>query len=279
MIDEEKNIEIYVDYNRETEKYKTTINKLKDFYKETDGDTYIDLSKSQIVQQNTFGISNDLYISLKVKAMKFANTILINGERQELQNGYYDYPEEHIKARLGGGKVLNLIFDEQYEGIIAPKVYVTTKLEDVEKIYPNPGFGSAREGFLGYRSNDSYIFLYEDEVSIYPYQYKANNYFDQYLSDYCLTGNLEKLVTDFTTEWSSYFEYEYDAEKQNFKIVFPTRGIEIDIKENDSKGITIYNNYYRTDTVRELIKINKITIKTDKDLLLITEQNRRESMK
>ena len=50
-------------------------------------------------------------------------------------------------------------------------------------------------------------------------------------------------------------------------------------KNNDSKGITIYNNYYLTDTVKELIKNNKISINPDEDLLFITEQNRRESMK
>ena len=53
----------------------------------------------------------------------------------------------------------------------------------------------------------------------------------------------------------------------------------MDIIGNNSKGITIYNNYYLTDTVKELIKNNKITLESDKDLLLITEQKRRESMK
>ena len=84
---------------------------------------------------------------------------------------------------------------------------------------------------------------------------------------------------DFTTRWSSYFEFEYDAENQNLKLTFPTRGIAMDIIGNNSKGITIYNNYYLTDTVKELIKNNKITLESDKDLLLITEQKRRESMK
>ena len=34
-----------------------------------------------------------------------------------------------------------------------------------------------------------------------------------------------------------------------------------------------------TDTVKELIKQNKITLKPNEDLILITEKNRRESMK
>lgn len=279
LIDEEKHIEIFVNYNKETDKYKVKINKMENFYDETDGDSYVDLAKTEIVHQNAFGINNDLYNTIQLNGMRFANTILVPGKREKSPNGYYIYSDEHIKAKLAGGRVLNIIFDKDYPERIATNVYVTTKLKDVESQYPKPGFGSSKEGFLGYRSSNDYVFLYEDEVSIYPYQYKENEYFDKYLSDYCSTGDLDKLVSDFTTEWSSYFEFDYDAENQNLKLVFPTRGIAMDIKNNDSKGITIYNNYYLTDTVKELIKNNKISINPDEDLLFITEQNRRESMK
>lgn len=279
LIDEEKHIEIFVNYNKETDKYKVKINKMENFYDETDGDSYVDLAKTEIVHQNAFGINNDLYNTIQLNGMRFANTILVPGKREKSPNGYYIYSDEHIKAKLAGGRVLNIIFDKDYPERIATNVYVTTKLKDVESQYPKPGFGSSKEGFLGYRSSNDYVFLYEDEVSIYPYQYKENEYFDKYLSDYCSTGDLDKLVSDFTTEWSSYFEFDYDAENQNLKLIFPTRGIAMDIKNNDSKGITIYNNYYLTDTVKELIKNNKISINPDEDLLFITEQNRRESMK
>lgn len=279
LIDEEKKFEIFVHYDKVKEKYTVKINNLDDFYDESDGDSYIKINNTKIAPQRAFGVSNDLYGTLFLRGMKFANTIIVTSEREELPNGYYSYPTEHIKAKLGGSKVLNLIFDEDYEGEIAPAVQVKTKLEDVEKVYKEASFGGSREGYLGYRSPENYIFLYEDEVSIYPYKYEANEYFDKYLSDYCETGDLDKLVSDFTTRWSSYFEFEYDAEKQNLKLIFPTRGIGMDIISNDSKGITIYNNYYLTDTVKNLIKANKITLEPNKDLLFITEQKRRESMK
>ena len=212
--------------------------------------------------------------------MAFANTIIVTSEREELYNGYYRYPAEHIIAKISNSKVLNLIFDEDYEEPIATSsIYANTKLEDIEKKFKNTSYGSSREGYLCYRTSSEYVFLYGDEVSIYPYKYQENEYFDEYLSDYCATGDLDKLVLDFTTRWSSYFEFEYDAENQNLKLTFPTRGIAMDIIGNNSKGITIYNNYYLTDTVKELIKNNKITLESDKDLLLITEQKRRESMK
>ena len=144
---------------------------MENFYDETDGDSYVDLAKTEIVHQNAFGINNDLYNTIQLNGMRFANTILVPGKREKSPNGYYIYSDEHIKAKLAGGRVLNIIFDKDYSERIATNVYVTTKLKDVESQYPQPGFGSSKEGFLGYRSSNDYVFLYEDEVSIYPYQY------------------------------------------------------------------------------------------------------------
>lgn len=279
LIDNEKNIEIFVEYDKEKDSYTIKFNDMEDFYDKTNGDTYTEIAKTKIVQQNAFGIMEDIYATLQTRGMYYANSVIVTSEHEELPNGYYYYPKEHIKAKLGGAKVLNLLYDKDFEDSIVANVYVTTKLEDVIKRYPNPGFGSPREGYLGYRSSTVYAFLYEDEVSVYPYNYQENEYFDEYLTEYCQSGNLDKLVSDFTTRWSNYFEFEYDKENQNLKLTFPSRGIAMDIHNNDSKGITIYNNYYLTDTVKELIKNGKITLEADKDLVFITEQNRRESMK
>ena len=280
LTDNDKNIKIFVLYDKEKDKYTIKINEIEDFYDETDGETYVDIANTQIVKKTLFAVSNDFYYNLQVHNYSFANTILVTSEREELPNGYYKYPTEHIKAKLGGSKVLNLIFDEDYEEPISTSaVLANTKLEDIEAKFKEPGFGSSREGYLGYRTDSEYTFFYGDEVSIYPYKYEANEYFDEYLTDYCATGDLDKLVSDFTTRWSSYFEFDYDSENQNLKLTFPTRGIAMDIKGNNSRGITIYSNYYLTDTVKELIKQNKITLKPNEDLILITEKNRRESMK
>lgn len=278
LIDNEKNIKIFAFYDKEN--YKIRINDIDDFYDETDGETYIDIENTDIVRGANFAVINDLYSNLELHGMAFANTVIVTSEREQLPNGYYRYPNEHIRAKISNSKVLNLIFDEDYEEPISTaSIYANTKLENVEKVFKNSSYGSSREGYLCYRTKTEYVFLYGDEVSIYPYKYQENEYFDEYLSDYCETGDLDKLVSDFTTRWSSYFEFEYDAENQNLKLTFPTRGIAMDIIGNNSKGITIYNNYYLTDTVKELIKNNKITLEPDKDLLLITEQKRRESMR
>lgn len=280
LIDESKNLKIFVRYDKEKEKFEVTINDVEDFYEETNGEIYVDIENTKIVSDTPMNVSNDFYNSLQARNMAFANTVLVTAEDRELlPNGYYYYPTDHLKAFMRTNKVLNLVFDKGYEEEIAVNTYVKTDLKEIEERFKKAPFGSIKDGYLGYRTTQEYVFFYEDEVSVYPYKYKANEYFDQYLLDYCNTGDLDKLVSDFTTRWYSYFEFDYDAENQNLKLTFPTRGIGIDIKGNDSKGITIYNNYYLTDTVKDLIKNNKITLESNKDLLLITEQERRESMK
>ena len=55
---------------------------------------------------------------------------------------------------------------------------------------------------------------------------------------------------------------------------FPTRGMEIDIQNNDPKGITLYNNYCFTDDSRQLVKDGYISYR-DVDAVLKYEKERR----
>ena len=277
LIDNEKNIEIFVVYDKNKQTYSVRINNEEDYYEKTNGEIYADLQKSEVAKISDFSLSNNLLLRLTGNNMYYDGTELSSQDRVELENGYFSYNDGAMLARLKSGRVLNILFNEKYEQLIALDTYVNTSLEKVKEKYSNLAFGSISDGYLGYRTDDAYIFLYEDEVSVYGHQYSANTYFDTYLKDYCETGNLEKLYKDFTTDWTNYFENEYNPENQSLKISFPTRGIEIDIQNNDSTGIKIYNNYFLTETVEELIKANKITLIADKDLVHITEQARREN--
>ena len=279
LIDESKSIEIIVSYDSATGMYKVKINGLNDFYDKTDGKNYIDLANTEIVQKSDFAISNSMLINLSRKNMYYSNTEYADKSRVPMENDYYSYDDGAMYAKLLGGRVLNTILTKKYDHEIARKVSVGSNLAEIDEYYDGLAFGGVDEGYLCYRTDTYYIFLYNDQASIYEYKYKANEYFDEYLSNYCRTGDLEKLYEDFTKEWSSYFEKEYNPEIGKLKLTFPTRGIDIDIENNDSRGIKIYSNYYLTDTVKDLIKLNKITLEADKDLIQITEMARRESMR
>lgn len=279
LTDQTKKIDIYVYYDPATDTYKITINNIEDFYEVTEGEDYVNVEASEIVAQSDFAMTNSLFMNLATRNMYYSNTIFADQNRVEMENGYYSYNDGAYFARLGGGRLLSAVLTKQYTEDIALNTKVGTPLSEIDEHFSNRAFGSVKDGYLGYRTNSYYVFFYDDQVSIYEYMYKKNDYFDKYLKEYCESGNLEKLYLDFTTEWSSYFEKEYDPDSGRLKITFPTRGIDIDIVGNDSRGIKIYSNYYLTDTVKELIKSHKITLESDKDLIHLTEMARRENMR
>lgn len=277
LIDEEKNIEIFVVYDEEKDTYTVRINNSETYYEDTDGDTYIALQNAGIVSQSTsFAVTNTYISTLTSNSMKYSGTTLFPQEtRIDLGNGYYSVENGTVLGRLQIGKVLNLLFEEGYEDEIAKGITVGTSLKTIYEKHSDTAFGSVSDGYLGYRTANEYVFFYKDEVSVYGYNYAANSYFDEYLSEYCLTGDLETLYNNFTESWTTYFENEFDADTGTLRLTYPLRGIEIDIKNNDSTGIKIYSNYYLTDTVTQLIKDGKITYIGDKDLINETEKTRR----
>lgn len=280
LIDTEKNIKMLVKYDKETEKYIIEINDVENYYDETNGEIYVSLNKAKVANETNFVITNSTITKITNNNMYYTGTNSIFTDfdsRVDLGNGYYSYKEGTMIAKLQSGRVINLVLTKDFDEEIRTNIYVTTPLEDIYEKYNDITFGGINDGFLAYRTINSYIFFYEDEVSIYASQYEEKEEFDEYLSEYCATGNLEKLYTDFSQNWGNYYEIEYNPELQKLKLSYPSRGIEIDIEGNDSRGIKIYNNYYLTETVKQLIKDNKITLVADKDLVFVVEQVRREN--
>lgn len=276
--DTEKKIDISVIYNPATNSFTVFINEVENYYDTVDGEIYVELSESEERKVSDLIMNNELIRILGSNSAFYARTELTSDEKEELDNGYTSFQDGKILAKLQYGKALNVIFKAGYEESIAYRINVGTPLETIASVYPKYNFGSPRDGYLGYITEYGYIFFYENEVSVYPYMYKENTYFDDYISDYYNTGNFERLVSDFTGNWTSYFERNIDLEAKNFTISFPTRGIRIDIKNGDQKGITIYNNYYLSDKMKDLVKAKKVTLDSKHDLVDVVEKSRHEAM-
>ncbi len=90
--------------------------------------------------------------------------------------------------------------------------------------------------------------------------------------------NLDEFVTKVLKKWTNYDKNEYDPDKQNAHITFPSRGVEIKIDNNNSYGITLYNNYFFTEKSKEFVKSGKIQINAEEDLLELMEINRRNNL-
>lgn len=277
IIDNEKGITIYAKRSDKDENFELVINDIENFYEETDGRDYVAVENSKIVEPSNLLMSNYYLEKLEMHNMyfKYIEDKLTNG--RELENGYTVYVDQQIKVKLSPNKaVLNLVFMEDYEDKILHNISLDMKLRDIADLYNDYVFGGVDKGYLGYRSGNYYYFFYEDEASIYSYSYGKSETFENILSEYLSTKNLNDFVDKLKLAFKGYSEFEYDPDIQKLFIAYPTRGIKIDIRDNNPKGITLYSNYCFSDTTKKLVKDGKLQYSKD-DYVNEYEQMRKET--
>lgn len=275
MIDNEKNITIYAKYSPEENCIILIINNNENFYKDTNGKEYSEVNSAKIVEETTMLVSNPFLERLEMNSMyfRYIENYLTNGK--EMDDGYTVYTDQKIKVKLSPNQaVFNLVFMEDYEDKILYNLSLKNKLGETAELYKNYEFGGLDKGYLGYRGGSFYYFFYENEVSVYPYSYRENTTFESLLATYLQTKDMESFVNKLKMSFKGYSDFEYDADIQKLYILYPTRGIKIDIKDNDPRGITLYSNYYFTDMTRQLVKDGKVKY-IPKDYVNEYEQTRK----
>lgn len=274
--DEEKDIDISVKYDPLSEDYEIVYNNIENFYKQTNGDDYVNVETTSIIDASVIFMHNGYLEKLILNNMYFSSIEEYLTESKELDDGYISYPEQKLKVKLAPNKtVQNIIFFDEYEGKILSDVTLGMSLSEILELHPDNSSGSLEDGYLGYRNGDLYYFFYPDEVSIYGYSYSKNENFEKLLKAYLEDKDLDKFVKGLQNKLKVYDEFEYDSEIKKLYMTFPTRGIEIDIEDNDSKGITLYSNYYFTEYTKKMVKDGLITLNSKEDLVLKYESARR----
>lgn len=274
LIDKEKEIEIHVIANPNGT-YKYTINDMEDYYDKVDGVVYAEVSNSKIAESSHFYYQNEVLsigsmTSYYIKELKDEL-----GEGRDIGNGYKSYKDGQMYIKTSPvGAIRNIVFTGLYEGEITEGIKVGTSLEIIKEKFPQNAFGGVSEGYLGYITDDLYCFFYPDEVSIYTYKYAENDRFESILQDYLETGDLNDLTKRISATYSVYDSFEYDEELQSASIMMSNRGIDIEIRDNDPSGITLYNNYCFTKRTRNFVKEGKISYE-NKDLVDECERQRR----
>lgn len=277
LIDEEKEINVLAQYNADDDSYEIIFNDIENFYKNTDGENYVEVENVSIIEPSVLFISNDYLERLVLNNMYVSSIEKYLTEAIELEDGYISYPNERLKLKLAPNKtVRNIVFFKDYEGNILSDINMKMSLSEILELHPDNSSGSLSDGYLGYRNGDLYYFFYKDEVSVYGYSYEKNENFEKLLTEYIENKDLDKFVEGLKNKLKVYDEFEYDSEIKRLYMTFPTRGIEIDIKDNNPKGITLYSNYYFTDTTKELVKKGIINLNSKVDLIQKYESARRE---
>ena len=278
LLDEKNNIKIYVRYNSSTNDYTIFINDVENFFNTVNGDAYSSVDTMHISTIANINTTDEILGTLELNSSYFDSIEELLGEGKELENGYTSYLNGTVRLRLSPIKtVRNIIFSEDYEGNLSKGIKFGASLKDIYAENSANDFGSIADGYLGYINNDFYMFFYNDETSVYSYTYKYNKDFEDLLEEYLKTKDLDTFITKLVNKWKVYDYYDYDSNTKDAYVLFSTRGIEIDIKNNDSKGIKLYSNYYFSDKTKEYVKKGLVTLEKNTDLVDKVEKQRRNN--
>lgn len=279
LIDEENEINIKVFYIEDSEPI-IRINDSENFYESTDANTYLGIDSVDIVGEKNILINEGTLQSLSISGMKYSSITNTLGEKEGIdENGYEIYAGGDIKIAKyeNDNSVRNIVYSGEYLTEIVSRVEENYSLNKVIEEYGDPAFGSLSDRYVGYRNRDFYIFFYEDEVSVYGYGYGENFKFEKYLREYIVDWDLAKFAKVTRAVWEGYYKYEFNEETEELLLIYPSKGVEINIKGNDHKGITFYSNYYFSDELKEEIRDGWFTLKTDEDLIHKVELERRKN--
>ena len=281
LYDKEKDITFYVKYDYENKTYTITINNnenIDEFYDKVDGEDYVRVDDVTIVDRTVTAVDNYFLELLALNNCYLSGIQDEIGEGKDLGNGYTSYLDDSIKIRLAPTKaVQNIIFTKKYDGNITTSATTKMDLKEIADGDPNYVFGGIGEGYLGYRLSDYYIFYYEDEVSAYTYSYKENNVFEGYLKEYLETKDLNTFIENLKTDWKAYDTFEYNPETNSAHIFYSTRGVEINIQNNNPSQITFYQNYCFSDYTKSLVKQGIVKLNANTDSVQKIEQERRNN--
>lgn len=278
LTDENRNITIYAKYDSETEDYTIIINNIEDFFSQTDGESYVQVEDVSITKGSNMAIDDHFLNKLQFNDGYFSAIQDELGEGKDLGNGYTMYLDGTVKIRtVPSGAVKNIVFLKGYEGNITTSVTMGMSLKEIAEAEPDYDMGSVNKGYLGYRHSEYYLFFYNDEVSVYTYSYKRNKEFEELLANYIESKDLDAFVKGLSNRWKAYDSFEYDADIKKASILYSTRGVDIDIENNDPTGITLYSNYYFTDYTKALVKNGIVSFNGNTDLVEKIEIERRNN--
>ena len=271
LYDEKNSIQINVSCDFENDNISYKINNISNYFGTANGDLYQEIENTEIAQYQYIPISYNVLYNIVQNNMYLIDEL---GEPEGEVGKYKLYQNGTIMSRNFSGKVRNMIFLEGYDGNVFTGVEVGTPLSEIKKLYPNNAFGSIEECYLGYRTAELYVFFYENEISVYGYSYYEQKNFEDILEEYLNTNDLNRFTERVTKLWTNYDEFEYDKGNKSLYLTYPSIGVIINIQNNNSKGITICNNYYLSDKIKNFIIENKISLDSSIDALYMSERNR-----
>lgn len=254
IVDENKNINIFVLCNPEKETVTT--------YYINGNERYFETLQNE---QNMKNAEQPEITSVKVSSEEL-NKIISNewktnninlGTQESTYRGYDIYFDEGYEIRKINGQIFNIVFTDKYNKEIINNIKVKTSKEETKKILGKPAFESSET--WGYKTEKFYIFFSDEQISIYPtVEYNTEKVIET-IEDYKKTNDFQKYMNNIRTIWQDYDYFESTGNK--VIIQYTLKGIKFKYDSTAQNGIILYNNYTglinKNSTLRDVIN-NKV---------------------
>lgn len=222
-----------------------TDNKVITNYNINGNDKYFQTEESRIAKENYIEIKEIAYTinSTELKQIIQQNWNVsdsIFGTKDSVFQNYNIYFDEGISVRKINKTIFNIVFDSKYkQEIINGITTSSTKQEIIEKLGA-PQF--EQNEIIGYKTENTYIFFYKNEVSVYKNEKNTNTLeFAKLVEQYQSDKDLIKFTTNLKNVWTDYDLYNYDS---NYVVLqYSLKGISIRYNYKKDNGIYMYSNF------------------------------------
>ena len=255
--DTDKDIRIKVTYNRSADTFIYSINNISGYFSNVDPTVYAQIADIPEVKVQYMPIKDELLKTLNEKNMMVINE-LGSGNAIGRQGDYSIFLDNTVKTRNYNGRTRNIIFYNNYPEEVFEEIKVGTSINTIKQKYPDYAFEG--KDYVGYRTNDFYVFFYKDEISIYPYSSRSNSKLLDFIEEYNETKDIVKFEENVRTNYMNYDFYEFNKEEKSLKIHYPANGVMIDIKNNNTSGIVFYNNCFISEKLKKQVSEGKVKI-------------------
>ena len=269
--DTEQCIRIKVKYNKSSDTYSYSINGISGYFSEVNSEAYKDLDDLPKLKIQQMAIKDELLSKLNSNNMKVIDE-LGAGNAISKEDNYSVFLNNTVKTRNFNGRTRNIIFCNGYPEEIFDGIKVGTPLNAIKQEYPD--FSFQGKNYVGYKTDDFYVFFYEDEISIYPYSDRENNKLVNFIEDYYESKDIAEFEKNVRTNFMNYDNYEFNEDEKRLKIDYPANGVMINIVNDDTTGIVFYNNCYVSKRLKKLVSEGKVKVELYKNSIEEEEKAR-----
>ena len=263
LIDESKNIDIYVDFANNI----FTINGIEDYF---NNNSYIKVNSHKTTPAIKATRSSTELNMVLINAWSRHN-LKIKEEPKDIDSEWIYY--EGYKLNYTDININYIMFFKEYDSPIIDGIKVGDDFSKVKQTLGEPTYRNSNK-MIGYKTVEGYVFFYDDCVVLYPCSDYINVSLEELIVKY-YNNEYDGYRTNFVMEiLEEYKDFKSEIIDEGIKLYSPSRGIELYLYDDGTTDIVIYDNYNLKSSLKKLAETNNIELKYDMDSIYLYEIER-----